>query len=50
MGVSVNPTPNPIFLPGMNSCDTRSPLMLILCCDVFIFVVKRGVLSNEDLE
>lgn len=29
---------------------TRSPLMLMLCCDVFIFIVKRGVLSKEDLE
>ena len=29
---------------------TRYPLILILCCDVFIFVVKQGVPSDEDLE
>ena len=30
--------------------STRYPLILMLCCDVFIFVVKQGVPSNEDLE
>ena len=29
---------------------TRYPLILMLCCDVFIFGVKQGVPSNEDLE
>ena len=29
---------------------TRYPLMLMLCCNVFIFVVKQGVPSGEDLE
>ena len=29
---------------------TRYPLILMLCCDVFIFVVKQGVPSDEDLE
>ena len=30
-------------------CTTRYPLILMLCCDVFIFVVKR-VPCDEDLE
>ena len=29
---------------------TRYSLILILCCEVFIFVVKQGVPSDEDLE
>ena len=29
---------------------TRYRLILMLCCDVFIFVVKRGVPCDEDLE
>ena len=29
---------------------TRYPLILILCCDVFMFLVKQGVPSDEDLE
>ena len=29
---------------------TRYPLILMLCCDVFIFVVQQGVPSDEDLE
>ena len=29
---------------------TRYPVILMLCCGVFIFVVKQGVPSNEDLE
>ena len=35
----------------MNSCDTtRYPLILMLCCDVFMFLVKQGVPSDEELE
>ena len=29
---------------------TRYSLILMLCCDAFIFVVKQGVHSDEDLE
>ena len=29
---------------------TRYPLILMLCCDVFMFLVKQGVPSDEDLE
>ena len=29
---------------------TRYPLILILICDVFMFLVKQGVPSDEDLE
>ena len=29
---------------------TRYPLILILCCDVFMFSVKQGVPSDEELE
>ena len=29
---------------------TRYPLILMLCCDVFMFVVKQGVPSDEELE
>ena len=29
---------------------TRYPLILMLCCDVFMFVVKQGVPSDKDLE
>ena len=29
---------------------TRYPLILMLCCDVFIFLVKRGVPCDEDFE
>ena len=29
---------------------TRYPLILILICDVFMFLVKHGVPSDEDLE
>ena len=30
--------------------STRYSLILMLCCDAFIFVVKQGVHSDEDLE
>ena len=66
MGVPVNPTPQPhlpypclwkIKMRGSSKMvwivairTTRYPLMLMLCCDVFIFVVKQGVPSGEDLE
>ena len=29
---------------------TRYPVILILCCDVFMFSVKQGVPSDEELE
>ena len=29
---------------------THYPLILMLCCDVFIFLVKQGVPCNEDFE
>ena len=29
---------------------TRYRLILMLCCDVFMFVVKQGVPTDEDLE
>ena len=29
---------------------TRYSLILMLCCDAFIFVVKQGVHGDEDLE
>ena len=29
---------------------TRYSLILMLCCDFFMFLVKQGVPSNEDLE
>ena len=29
---------------------TRYPLILTLCCDVFMFVVKQGVPNDKDLE
>ena len=61
----LTPTPRAHFLPyafvkknawiqqnGMNRCDTYYSLSLILMllCDVFMFLVKQGVPSDEDLE
>ena len=62
----VTPTPQPHLpfpcLCKINMCrsskmtwidvirTTRYPLILMLCCDDFMFVVKQGVLSDEDLE
>ena len=65
MGVPVNPhPPTPSSFPclckiKMRGSDkmarvdairtTRYPLILILRCDIFMFVVKQGVPSDEDL-
>ena len=66
MGVPVNPTPRPhlpspclckIKMHGSSKMawivairTTRYSLILMLCCDVFIFLVKQRVPSDEDLE
>ena len=66
MGVPVNPHPStPSSFPRLCKikmrgsskmawiyaiCTTRYPLILMLCCDILMFVVKQGILSDEDLE
>ena len=66
MSMPVSPHPQPhlpspclckIKMRGSNKMawlaairTTRYPLILMLCCDVFMFLVKRGVPSDEELK